>query len=57
MFAPGTGPRRLFAGDANQPTDGEKVAAYNSFVAGSGTYVLAGSTLTLTAILTKIRTK
>lgn len=53
MFAPGTGPRRLFAGDPNQPTDGEKVAAYNSFVAGSGTYVLAGSTLTLTAMLHK----
>ena len=53
MFVPGTGPRRLFAGDPNQPTDGEKVAAYNSFVAGSGTYVLAGSALTLNAILHK----
>ena len=53
MFAPGTGPRRLFAGDPTQPTDGEKVAAYNSFVAGSGTYVLAGSALTLNAILHK----
>jgi hypothetical protein len=53
MFAPGAGPRRLFAGDPNQPTDAEKVAAYNSFVAGSGTYVLAGSALTLNAILHK----
>jgi len=53
MFAPGTRPRRLFAGDPNQPTDGEKVAAYNSFVAGSGSYVLAGSALTLKAILHK----
>lgn len=53
MFAPGSGPRRLFAGNPNQPTDGEKVAAYNSFVAGSGTYVLAGSALTLNAILHK----
>jgi hypothetical protein len=53
MFAPGTGPRHLFAGNPNQPTDVEKIAAYNSFVAGSGTYVLAGSTLTLNAILHK----
>ena len=53
MFAPGLGPRRLFAGDPNQPTDAEKVAAYNSFVAGSGTYTLTGSTLTLNAVLHK----
>src|SRR5687768_228953 len=38
MFAPGLVPRGLFAGDPNRPTDAEKVAAYNSFVAGSGTY-------------------
>jgi len=48
MFAPGVAPRGLFAGDPNQPTDAEKVAAYNSFVAGSGTY-----TLTLNAVLHK----
>jgi hypothetical protein len=53
MFAPGAAPRRLFAGDGNQPTDAEKVAAYNSFVAGSGTYTLTGSTLTLNAVLHK----
>lgn len=53
MFAPGLAPRRLFAGDPNQPTDAEKVAAYNSFVAGSGTYTLTGSTLTLNAVLHK----
>ena len=53
MFAPGTGPRRLFVGDPNQPTDAEKVAAYDSIVAGSGTYDLTGSTLTLNAILHK----
>ena len=28
MFAPGVGPRRLFAGDPNRPSDGDKVAAY-----------------------------
>jgi hypothetical protein len=53
MFAPGLAPRRLFAGDPNRPTDAEKVAAYNSFVAGSGTYTLTGSTLTLSAVLHK----
>ena len=53
MFAPGAGPRRLFIGNPNQPTDAEKVMAYDSIVAGSGTYVFAGSTLTLNAILHK----
>jgi Lipocalin-like domain len=53
MFAPGLAPRRLFAGDPNQPTDAEKVAAYNSFVAGSGTYTLTGSTLMFNAVLHK----
>jgi hypothetical protein len=53
MFAPGAGPRRLFAGDPNQPSDAEKVAAYDSIVAGSGTYVLVGTTLTMIATLHK----
>lgn len=53
MFVTGAGPRRLFAGDPNKPTDAEKVGAYDSFVAASGTYVLSGSTLTLKAILHK----
>ena len=53
MFAPGTGPRRLFVGDPNQPTDAEKVAAYDSIVAGTGTYDVTGSILTLNAILHK----
>jgi hypothetical protein len=52
-FAIGTGPRRLFAGDPNNPTDAEKAGAYDSFVAAAGTYVLSGSTLTLTATLHK----
>jgi hypothetical protein len=52
-FAIGTGPRRLFAGDPNNPTDAEKVGAYDSFVAAAGTYVLSGATLTLTAALHK----
>ena len=53
MFTTGAGPRRLFAGDPIKPTDAEKVAAYDSFVAASGTYVLSGPTLTLSAILHK----
>lgn len=43
----------MFAVGLNQPTNAEKVAAYDTFVAGSGTYGLAGSTLTLTATLHK----
>ena len=53
MYAPGAGPRSRFAGNPNRPTDAEKVTAYNSFVGGSGTYSLSGSTLTLNAILHK----
>ena len=53
MVAPGSGPRPLFAGDPNRPSDSEKAAAYDSFVAGSGTYALSGSALTLNAILHK----
>jgi hypothetical protein len=52
-FAIGAGPRRLFAGDPNSPTDAEKAGAYDSFVAAAGTYGLSGSTLTFTAALHK----
>jgi hypothetical protein len=51
MYVPGADPRRRFTGDPNRPTDAEKVAAYDSFVAGSGTYALTGSTLTLQALV------
>jgi hypothetical protein len=53
MFSPGRGPRPSFAGDPNRPTAAEKVAAYDSIVAASGTYALTGSTLILNAILHK----
>jgi uncharacterized protein (TIGR02145 family) len=53
MFAPGAEPRRPFSGDPNRPSDAEKVRAYDSIVAASGTYLLSGSTLTLTAQLHK----
>jgi uncharacterized protein (TIGR02145 family) len=53
LFAPGTEPRRPFAADPNRPSDAEKVRAYDSIVAASGTYVVSGPTLTLTALLHK----
>ena len=45
MWIPGDQPRSLFK--ANPPTNDEKIAAYDSFVANSGTYDLSGETLTL----------
>lgn len=53
MFAPGVGPRRLFASDPNRPSEAEKVAAYDSIVASAGTYILKGTTLIMTASLHK----
>jgi hypothetical protein len=45
MWVPGNQPRTLFK--AESPTDEEKIAAYDSFVANSGTYEVDGATLTL----------
>ena len=53
MYVPGAGPRKLFAGDPNRPSDAEKVEAYNSFIAASGTYVLSGRMLALSALVHK----
>lgn len=53
MYIPGAGPRKLFAGDPNRPTDAEKVEAYNSLVAASGTYSVSGQTLTLSPLIHK----
>jgi hypothetical protein len=53
MYVPGEGPRKLFAGDPNRPTDAEKVEAYNSLIAATGTYVLSGSTLKLYPVIMK----
>jgi hypothetical protein len=53
MYVPGEGPRKLFAGDPNRPSDAEKVEAYNSLVAASGAYILSGSTLKLQALVHK----
>ena len=45
MWVPGNQPRSLFKGE--NPTNEEKIAAYDSFVANSGTYEVAEGTLTL----------
>ena len=45
MWVPGNQPRSLFKGE--DPTNEEKIAAYDSFVANSGTYEVEGATLTL----------
>jgi hypothetical protein len=52
-YVRGTSPRKLFEGDPNRPSDAEKMAAYDSFVANMGTYFLKDSILTLTAVLNK----
>ena len=51
MWVPGNQPRTLFKGDV--PTNEEKVAAYDSFVANSGTYEVAEGTLTLHPIVAR----
>ncbi len=53
MYVPGAGPRKHIAGDPNKPTDAEKVDAYNSFIAASGTYEQSGRILTLVALVHK----
>jgi len=53
MYTVGKGPRPLFAGDPNKPTDAEMVTAYKTFVAATGTYVLSGSALTFNATIMK----
>jgi hypothetical protein len=53
MYIHGPGPRKTFAGDPNRPTEAERVEAYNSLVAATGTYSISGSTLTLNAVVHK----
>ena len=52
MFVPGNESRSLFA-DRSQPTDAEKLGAYNSFMGNSGTYELTDSTVTTRRIIAK----
>ena len=51
MYTLGRGPRPLFAGDPNKPTDAEIVTAFKTFVAATGTYILSGPTLTLNSTI------
>ena len=44
FYVRGADPRAHFR-EANRPTDAEKVAAYDSFIAGAGSYTLSGRTL------------
>jgi hypothetical protein len=53
MYTLGKGPRPLFAGDPNKPTDAGMVTAYRTFVAATGTYVLSGPTLTFNSTIMK----
>lgn len=45
MWVPGNQPRTLFK--AEDPTNEEKVMAFDSFVSNTGTYELSGTTLTI----------
>ena len=51
-YIPGSQPRPRF-GDANQPTESEKAAAYDTFIAGAGSYTFDGVTLSLKADIRK----
>ena len=46
------GPRPQFA-DRSAPTDAEKMSAYDTFVANSGTYTVVGDTLVIRPIVSR----
>ena len=50
--SPGVQPRARFA-DGNRPSEAEKASAYDTFIAGAGTYTFDGQTLALKADLRK----
>lgn len=52
MLVPGDKPRTLFKGI--NPTDVEKLSAFDSFIANAGTYEVAGSTLTVHPMVAKV---
>jgi hypothetical protein len=52
FYIPGLQPRARFA-DANRPSEAEKASAYDTFIAGAGTYTFDGVTLALKADLRK----
>ena len=51
MLIPGNEPRTLFKGE--EPTNQEKMSAFDSFVANTGTYEVTGSTLTIRPIVAR----
>ncbi len=51
MWIRGTQPRALFK--AEEPTDEEKIPAFDSFVANTGTYEVMGTTLTIRPIVAR----
>lgn len=55
MLVPGTQPRASFkvSPSVAMPTDQEKIAAFDSFVANTGTYEVTGSTLTIRPIVAR----
>lgn len=48
FYVRGSAPRARFT-DPNQPTEAERASAYDSFIAGAGTYTFDGRTLDLKA--------
>ena len=52
MLVTGTQPRALF-NSVIEPTDQEKISAFDSFVANTGTYEVMGSTLTFRPIVAR----
>ena len=51
MYVSDTRPRALYKGE--NPTTEEKLAAFDSFIANTGTYEVAGSTLTIHPIVAR----
>ena len=51
MSVPGNQPRALFKGE--EPTNEEKIPAFDSFVANTGTYEVTGSSLTTRPIVAR----
>src|SRR5512146_1212237 len=53
MFVPGDKPRTMY--QAVKPTDAEKLAAFDSFLANGGTYELSGNTMTIHPTVARVQ--
>jgi len=51
MYVPGNKPRALYK--AQEPTNEEKISAFDSLIANTGTYEISGSTLTIHPIVAR----